>query len=76
MTAANRSDFIKACDDYMARVRQYGDARAEQDKAFGLDPRPGARLSRKGRGMARRLHGRREAASGPVRAETASASMT
>jgi len=41
VTAAKRSDFIKACDDYIARVRQYGDARAEQDKAllgWTLDP--------------------------------------
>ena len=41
MIAANRSDFIKACDDYMARVRRYGAARAEQDTAllgWTLDP--------------------------------------
>ncbi|MEW5685833.1 MAG: hypothetical protein AB1942_13020 [Pseudomonadota bacterium] len=41
MAATNNPDFIKACDDYVARVRLYGEARAEQDKAllgWTLDP--------------------------------------
>ncbi len=34
MVATNNQDFIKACDDYVARVRLYGEARAGQDKAL------------------------------------------
>lgn len=30
----NSLDFIGACDAYVARVRRYGEARAEQDKAL------------------------------------------
>lgn len=41
MAAASNSDFILACDDYVVRVRRYGEDRAEQDKAllgWTLDP--------------------------------------